>query len=394
MDYDQEDLAEISDSVLFSLPRSDQRRKGFDYLRGLLEVPGKKSIRNIAGFIGGRASDQSLHHFISGSTWDWSRVRRALSWYLAERRPVEAWVIQRMVTQKAGTHSVGVEKKFVPMAGRVVNVQESVGVWAASREWSSPINWRIQFSREWLEDGGRRTRVGIPDSLGAEAAGDRAVFSCARALRDWALPARPAVLDARACDAGRIATGLDRAGTAFIARIEGEVPLLVADSTLPGYRSAAPVAAGQIVRATQGRREPAQQAALGRSNGPPRRAAAVRVGLPRTGGHGLSARPPGDLLLLGVVDGRTGCRELWLTNMARADPSVLLELGGLLGRVARDYRDISQGVGIGDYMGRSFAGWHRHVTLSSVAHAVIALKESAEAVSAHGRARTGAAWGH
>jgi syndecan 1 len=38
--------------------------------------------------------------------------------------------------------------------------------------------------------------------------------------------------------------------------------------------------------------------------------------------------------------------------------------------VDEDFDRIADQVGIRDYSGRSFDGWHRHVTLASAAHAV------------------------
>jgi hypothetical protein len=51
----------------------------------------------------------------------------------------------------------------------------------------------------------------------------------------------------------------------------------------------------------------------------------------------------------------------------------LLRLTRLTQRVARDFTEIADRVGIRDFSGRSFVGWHRHVTLASAAHAVIAV---------------------
>lgn len=70
--------------------------------------------------------------------------------------------------------------------------------------------------------------------------------------------------------------------------------------------------------------------------------------------------------------------RLWLTN-ARA-PSLVpaLRLTRLPGVVARDFAAVSERVGIRDFGGRSFPGWHRHITLASVAHLVAALDARAE----------------
>jgi hypothetical protein len=41
--------------------------------------------------------------------------------------------------------------------------------------------------------------------------------------------------------------------------------------------------------------------------------------------------------------------------------------------VADDFASIGSRVGVLDYLGRSLAGWHRHMTLASVAHAAVSL---------------------
>lgn len=72
-------LSALGTELFASMPRRDQRTKGMAYLQGLLEAEGRKSIRNIAALFGGDATEQSLHHFIVSSTWDWTPVRRALA---------------------------------------------------------------------------------------------------------------------------------------------------------------------------------------------------------------------------------------------------------------------------------------------------------------------------
>lgn len=44
----------------------------------------------------------------------------------------------------------------------------------------------------------------------------------------------------------------------------------------------------------------------------------------------------------------------------------------------QDFAQIAERVGIKDYSGRSFSGWHRHATLASAAHAVAVLSGTVE----------------
>jgi hypothetical protein len=98
-------------------------------------------------------------------------------------------------------------------------------------------------------------------------------------------------------------------------------------------------------------------------------AAVVPVRLPTIGaGRELS--------LLGEWEvNRTAPSALWLTDLTTADPAALIRLGRLVQRVDEDFDRIADQVGIRDYSGRSFDGWHRHVTLASAAHAVASFTE-------------------
>ncbi|MEV4501897.1 IS701 family transposase [Streptomyces klenkii] len=368
-------LAELCAALFASLPRSDQRRRGEAYVRGLLGTQGRKSIRNIAALTGGQAAEQSLHHFISSSTWDWIPVRRALAHYLTRVSPPHAWVVRPMVIPKAGDNSVGVDRRFCPAVGQVLNAQEAVGVWAASAERSTPVNWRLHLSDAWLEDGLRRSQAAIPDSVRPETLGECTVEAYAGMMRDWGLPLRPLVLDARDMDAPAALLRLRACGVPAMARVSHSLRLTVSGQAVPG-RGAEALPAHQILGAARDMRRPV----MWRDHGPSRVVrtsliAAVRVGLPAL----RTAAVPGparrrELLLLGVGEnGRRWPAELWLTDLVNVPPAALVRLGKLLDRVDRDFTEIADEVGIRDFAGRAFSGWHRHVTLASAAHAVAAL---------------------
>ncbi|WP_329221244.1 transposase [Streptomyces sp. NBC_01485] len=368
-------LREISTSLFASLPRADQRKKGVEYVRGLLEVPGRKSIRNIASLIGGRATDQSLHHFISESTWDWAPVRHALARYLVPRLPVEAWVVQDTVIRKAGQHSVGVDRRFVPAEGRVLNAQQAIGVWAASGCRSSPVDWGLHLPPTWIDDRSLRDRASIPDSTEAETLSDRAVRLCVGMVADWGMPVRPVVLDAGALNLPMLVDRLGRKGIPLLARVDPSVALLVSDAALTGHRGSATMPAGDVIRAAAGIRQPVQWREFG-SYGRVRTglisSVAVRLPLGLTGR--IRAGGSRRLALIGLAGtDRPSEPELWLTNLTEPHPASLLTLFTQLERVRDDYREVAKNVGIEDYVGRSFDGWHRHMTLASAAHAIAVL---------------------
>jgi SRSO17 transposase len=67
--------------------------------------------------------------------------------------------------------------------------------------------------------------------------------------------------------------------------------------------------------------------------------------------------------------------KYWLSNLPQATPLVeLVRLGKLRWRIEQDYRELKGALGLDHYEGRSWPGWHHHVTLVSVAHGFLTLE--------------------
>ncbi|MEV7401136.1 transposase [Streptomyces sp. NPDC091267] len=353
-----------------SLRRRDQRMKGEQYLRGLLTAGGRKTMRNIASLTGGSAVEQSLQHFISSSTWDWAPVREALAGYVQRTVPPQAWVLQQLSIPKAGDQSVGV----VPgQAGSgEASGQRAFGLWFASEEVSVPVNWRLHLPDCWLQDGVRRRRADIPAQTVAETPDECAAAVVLETMNRWPVPGRPLLLNAGGHNLPLLMREFAGAGMPVLARIGPSSRLAVADPALPGFGAGA-VSAQQIVEAVKGLRH---QVRWGASSA---LVVAVRVAfgqrVPYT--RGVPGRGQRSLLLLGVWnDPLRAAGELFLTDMTQAPLPALLRMSRLSRRVARDFTEVGERVGLRDFEGRSFRGWHRHMTLASVAHAAALLGET------------------
>ncbi|HEY5834412.1 MAG TPA: transposase [Streptomyces sp.] len=371
--FDEAVFAELCSVVFSPLHRSDQRRKGAEYVRGLLSARGRKSIRKIASVVGGPAAGQSLHHFVAGSTWDWDPVRRALANHLVRMAPPQAWVVRPLIIPKEGDRTVGVDRRFVPSLGQVVNAQHAVGVWGASEAVSYPVNWRLYLPEAWVEDAPRRTRAAIPDETEVETLGACVVHACQTVVRDWSLPARPMVLDARDGNLLHVVPRLHAAGTGLLVRVTGTLPVLAVMPRPAGRGAAGPQTVWQVVESVGRMRHP-----IVREDGSTELAVVIPVRLPpHLGPSSPDADEPALHLLATGRPGGPWPQETWLTNLADARPATLLRLTRLVERVERDFEATGEQVGIRDFAGRSFGGWHRHVTLASAAHAVAVLSRTA-----------------
>ncbi|MFE4667303.1 IS701 family transposase [Streptomyces sp. NPDC056716] len=367
-------VTEFCRRMLASLKRRDQRTRGEWYVSGLLSVPGRKSIRALAAVADHGAAEQSLHHFISNSSWAWGPVRQTLARHLDRVLLPQAWVIDLMAIPKAGVHSVGVEESFRFDLGRVVNSQQAYGVSLASEQLSVPVNWDLNLPSEWLDDQERRRRARIPDDAAAMRVEAGVVHTVAE-LADpaWGLRRRPAVLDARTLDARALVEQFTRRGIPFVMRVDGATRVVGFDPGQPGSRGRL-FQAEQLAERGKKLSKPVSWVDPEYSVTRSVLVSGARVTLPgvrRPGATPLSDRP---LTLVGgwpMQKGRSP--ELWLSNLLDVPPAALLRLGRLTRRVSKDFTGVSTRVGMRDFEGRSYAGWHRHVTLCSVAHAILVL---------------------
>jgi SRSO17 transposase len=64
--------------------------------------------------------------------------------------------------------------------------------------------------------------------------------------------------------------------------------------------------------------------------------------------------------------------DYWLTSLPADTPvAELVRLAKIRWRIEHDYRELKHGLGLDHFEGRSWVGWHHHVTLVTAAHAFL-----------------------
>ena len=67
--------------------------------------------------------------------------------------------------------------------------------------------------------------------------------------------------------------------------------------------------------------------------------------------------------------GKTEPTDYWLSNLPADTPiTTLVRLAKIRWRIEHDYRELKTGLGLDHFEGRTWTGWHRHVTLVTAAH--------------------------
>ncbi|WP_281386541.1 IS701 family transposase [Saccharothrix violaceirubra] len=350
-----------------SLPRSDQRRWAEVYLRGLLLGRGRKTVRRIAEEVLELPVTQSLQQFINQSPWEWRGVRSEIAAEAERLLAPRAWVIADTTIPKRGDHSVGVERRFVPSEGRAINCQLATGLFLAGEAASIPVDWRIQLTERWTTDERRRDRAYIPATVRAQPAW-RYALDVVEEVADWGIDRVPVVGDLRHTpDADRLMARLSELGTDFVFEVSDMLqvvpgPHLAAVRPSGGPRSGphllrvrdclrgADVKHRQVVTWTPG------------VDGRHRATHAVSVPVRLPGGRG------GATLQLVGTSWQGGRSKLWLTNRTDLRAAEVISLGTLVERTEADLRDLRADFGLLDFEGRSYRGWHHHMTLVSAAY--------------------------
>jgi SRSO17 transposase len=264
-----------------------------------------------------------------------------------------------------------------------------VSVHAATDQASCPIDWRLFLPQSWDADLERRRKAHLPDEVGHRPKWQLALDMLDE-LGDWELVPPVLLADGAYGEVGEFRLGLEQRELAYVVQVPGTISAYPAD-----------VAPEVVPYAGRGRRPVAryrrQRSSLRQLVGAVGERAATTVAW-REGADGqllrsrfvaLRVRPAGvrlrrasrgeELPVRWLVaewpDGEAEPVKYWLANLPETTPlERLVGLAKLRWRVEHDYRELKDAVGLDHFEGRSWQGWHHHVTLVSVAHAFVTLE--------------------
>jgi SRSO17 transposase len=403
------ELEEFAAEVFEPFARKDQRRWGQVYLRGLLTDGQRKSVEPMAARLGEEGNRQALAHFITTSPWDPAHVRARLAWRMEGAVRPTVLVFDDTGFLKDGNASACVSRQYTGTAGKVTNCQVGVSLHLASDHASAAVNWRLFLPETWAPgsvkaDPGkvaRRTACGIPDDIGHVEKWQLALDMLDE-TRSWGIEVPLAVADAGYGDAAAFRHGLQARGLNYMVGISTTL------SAQPGH--AVPVAEPYSgtgrppVAKYPDKPQSVKQlvTAVGRKAAKPvqwregSRPGTGRSGFKRMYSRfvALRIRPagrevrqavdgpelPACWLLAEWPAGQAEPVQFWLSDLPADTPlTTLVRLAKLRWRIEHDYREMKQALGLAHFEGRTWNGWHHHVTLVSVAHAFCTLQRLARA---------------
>jgi SRSO17 transposase len=349
-------LDEVARRVGERFPRSETRERVRAYLAGLLGPVQRKNAWQVAERIGD-TDPYGVQYLMGRADWDPDAVRDDLRADVVQALgdPDAVLILDETGFLKKGTKSAGVARQYTGTAGRIENAQVGVFLAYAGRHGTAFLDRALYLPREWTDDPERCKAAGIPEGTAFATK-----IRLARAMLERAFAAGvPAawVVGDEVYGAWELRRWLEEQRRPYVLAVRANQYASAGfrQSTVAALAGALPKRAWHTITIAQG------------SKGP-RRYAWAWVPI----NHDLGPAWRRWLLVRRGLDDRRELAYYIAAGPSRTTLTRLAEVAGARWAVEGAFESAKQEAGLADYEVRSWTGWYRHVTLSLLAHAVLA----------------------
>lgn len=370
-------VVEFFEAIGKHLPRPEQRACFATYAFGILGDGDRKSVEPIAAKATAepeatcRMHDRLLH-FVRESPWSDRAVRREAARYVVNaldaREPVTTWVIDDTGFLKQGKHSPGVQRQYTGSAGKIANCQIGVSLVIATRTEQVPIDFELYLPESWASDPKRREKARIPGEVVFKPKVDLALDMIQRAAEDG-IPGDVVLTDSFYGRSHEFRDTVRLLGFDYAVATDADTKVWLLDSR--GRRR------GDAVTVM----------ALGKELGPrafrritwrvgPRRALGSRFCFRRVKTAQRDGIAPAEREQIWLVieweEGEAKPTKFVLTTLPRRmSKKEIVRTIKERWKTERAYQELKGELGLDHFEGRSFVGWHHHVSVVLCCYAFI-----------------------
>jgi SRSO17 transposase len=360
------------------LRRSEQRALFATYALGIVSEGERKSVEPIAARITGdertcKRMHDNLLHFIGRSPWSDRLVRREAAWYgieaLQQREPVTTWILDDTGFVKQGHHSVGVHRQYTGSAGKITNCQIGVSLSIATRTEHMPIDFKLYLPKSWTEDPARRKEARIPDEVLFKTKIELAMDLITEAVEDE-IPGEIVLMDSAYGESTELRNVIRMYGLDLGAAVKA--PTLVWLLDQEGQTEGKPIGVQKLgieLGPKVFRRITWREGTSGKKMHS--RFCFRRVKVAHDDGTEAQDREP-LWLMIEWPEGEAKPTKFILTSLPRRmSKKQIVRLMKERWRTERAYEDLKGELGLDHFEGRSFPGWHHHLSVVLCCYAFI-----------------------
>lgn len=378
------------------LRRVESRQALERYTTGLLADVGRKTASELGRALPG-TSGQKLQEFLTRTAWDAGQMDRLRIAHMLAHASVDSGVLIVDDTgfAKKGKDSVGVGRQYSGTLGRVDNCQVLVTTHYVDAVFDWPVNARIYLPERWVSDATRRARAHVPGEIAFATKGEIALALIDEAVQAGVRP-HAVVFDAGYGHQSPFLDGLEARGLAYVGAVEKGVHFRPAAQVEadpgdgpapttrrrgrprkhPGLQDRVPTQAAQLLLADLPTEAWQRVSWRDGVKGPlVKQCARVRVyRAERKGGHLATT---GWLIGERPLAGHSGDPKYYFAwGHDGLSLEELIEQAHIRWVIERFYQDAKGELGLDDYEGRLWHGFHRHVALVMLAHSYLTLRQS------------------
>jgi len=377
--------------VVFHMGRKGRRQHAKEYIRGLLMDGERKSIEPMANRLPG-GNVQALQQFVNQSPWSTEQVRSSLARKMeGEFVPEAYWLIDEVSFPKQGKHSVGVARQYCGALGKTANCQVAVTLDLGTEESSIPLDWALYLPEDWIDDPARRKKAGIPDEVSFKKKPDLAL-DLIDEVRSWGLSDRLVLADSAYGDGYGFRQGLRDRGLHYVLQVSGDMMAWTEDPhpSEPPMKRGGKVARKRLYAKerppVRSLREIAKdlpssswrKVTWREGTKGPLSSGFARVVVWMANGlvQGKTMEVPQEELLIEWPSDKESPLKFWLSSLSPRRTSLRSLTRKAKGRfrIEQDYQEMKGEVGLDHFEGRSWQGWHHHVTLVALAYAFLVME--------------------
>ena len=364
--------------------RSEPREAVGQYLPGLLSPVPRKNFWQMAEAVGDN-DPQAMQRLLFGALWDADAVRDELQGFVVERfgEADGIGIVDETGFLKKGTKSVGVKRQYSGTAGKVENCQIGVFLTYCTGRGNTFLDRRLYLPAEWCQDGKRRRGARVPEEVVFQTKPQLAIQMLEHA---WArgVPMEWVTGDEIYGDDTRVRDRVAQAGKKYVLAVSANTPVWrerqAVVTPLPGQRGRP----GKKPRLADGAtawepvsvvitalpRQAWQRLAVGRGEKGPRLYDWARVRVFEKRGA-VPGRQNWLLARRSIADPTE--LAYYLSNTPRSTSlRTLAEVAGARWSIETTIEEGKGEAGLDEYEVRYWHSWHRHITLSMMAHAYLA----------------------
>jgi SRSO17 transposase len=355
--------------------RIEPRRRARAYLQGLLAPLERKNGWHLAE-AAGDASPDGVQDFLARMHWDADAVREDLRAYVVEHLgdPDAVLVLDETGFLKKGDKSAGVKRQYSGTAGRIENCQIGVFLAYTSRHGHALIDRALYLPETWAFDAARRTQAGVPKEVRFTTKPKLGQAMLKRAF-EAGVPCAWVVGDSLYGADHQTRRLVEAHGRGYVLAVTSAQRLGL--KPVEDWLEDVPAKNWTRLSAGDGAKGPRLYDW-----------AYLPYGLPPAGWQSG--------LLIRRKKGRPHQFTFYLTWAPAGTPlSMLVRIAGQRWTIESCFEEAKGETGLDEYEVRSWTGWHRHITLSMLAHAYLTVVQQ-HAIGGRGghRARRDAAAVH